>query len=105
MRTREKRQTHGTVAYMAPEVKDGKAPSMQSDVYALGLIAWRMINKDSKVDGTAVVKKPEFIRAHGLSLREAAMLNRTLAEVAENRPRTAYEVYRLFRESEQMRVA
>ena len=53
---------------------------------------------------TAVVKKAEFTRAHGLSL-QAAMLNRTLSPSLQNRPRTAYEIYRLFRESEQIRVA
>jgi eukaryotic-like serine/threonine-protein kinase len=36
----------GTLMYMAPEVVSGQAPSMQSDVYALGLVLYQMLVGD-----------------------------------------------------------
>jgi eukaryotic-like serine/threonine-protein kinase len=36
----------GTLMYMAPEVVGGQAPSMQSDVYALGVVLYQMLVGD-----------------------------------------------------------
>ena len=96
MFVRQKKQTHGTAVYLPPEVRSGKPPSTRSDVYAMGLIAWRLIT--GKMVG-ADQDKVEFSKAQGLTLREAAILNRSLAARPENRPESAYDLYRIFRQS------
>lgn len=37
-------ENHGTIAYMAPERLSGQAPSVHTDIYALGVLFYEMVN-------------------------------------------------------------
>ena len=53
-------QTQGTIAYLAPEILNGKHPSALSDIYAVGVLMYEMMNGE----------RP-FAHLHGLALAAA----------------------------------
>jgi serine/threonine protein kinase len=53
----------GTYAYMAPEQLSGKPVSAESDIYALGLIAYELFSGRSPFNPETVVQLPELHRA------------------------------------------
>jgi len=61
-------QTQGTIAYLAPEILNGKHPSALSDIYAVGVLMYEMMNG----------QRP-FAHLHGLALA-AALVQSSCAE-------------------------
>ncbi len=53
-------QTQGTIAYLAPEILNGKHPSTLSDIYAIGVLMYEMMHGE----------RP-FAHLHGLALAAA----------------------------------
>ena len=53
-------QTQGTIAYLAPEILNGKQPSTLSDIYAVGVLMYEMMHGE----------RP-FAHLHGLALAAA----------------------------------
>jgi len=53
-------QTQGTIAYLAPEILNGKHPSTLSDIYAIGVLTYEMMHGE----------RP-FAHLHGLALAAA----------------------------------
>ena len=53
-------QTQGTIAYLAPEILNGKRPSTLSDIYAVGVLMYEMMHGE----------RP-FAHLHGLALAAA----------------------------------
>lgn len=53
-------QTQGTIAYLAPEILNGKSPNVLSDIYAVGVLMYEMMHGE----------RP-FAHLHGLALAAA----------------------------------
>jgi Protein kinase domain len=90
----------GTPAYMAPEQLEGKPASVQSDVYALGLVMYEMLTGRRPHSGHSIAELREARSSETLpptNLRdldpavERAML-RCLARDPAQRPRSAREM-------------
>jgi eukaryotic-like serine/threonine-protein kinase len=64
----------GTPVYLAPELLAGGAPTVASDVYAVGVLLYHLVTADFPVYGTNVL---ELMRAHGRGERH---------HLAEKRP-------------------
>lgn len=92
----------GTVGFVAPELLDGEAASVQSDLYAVGIAAWRLLTRTDPFKGKNV---QERIRAQLATdaphLRDAlpdvspaldAALAEVLARDPARRPRSAAEL-------------
>ncbi|HZO16737.1 MAG TPA: serine/threonine-protein kinase [Polyangiaceae bacterium] len=79
----------GTVAYMSPEQRMGKAATVKSDIYAVGVLLYEMLT------GDLPPRSPSEIRlssAHpDLDARHDALLARLLALGPEERPPSALE--------------
>jgi hypothetical protein len=83
----EPRAAAGTPAYMAPELFEGEPASESSDLYSVGVMAWRML-----------------AGAPGLEPRLAALLQRMRAADRRERCQRAEEVLRELREVTGQRV-
>jgi serine/threonine-protein kinase len=92
----------GTPAYQAPEQLRGDAVSVQSDLFALGLVLYEVFNGKRAFPATT---REELARAYesptpskpsswvaGLSLAVERAVLRCLEREAKDRPRSAYEV-------------
>jgi serine/threonine-protein kinase len=44
----------GTPLYLAPEVLDGGAPTVRSDIYSLGVLLFRLLTRSFPVSGTSL---------------------------------------------------
>lgn len=91
----------GTLAYFAPEVIEGAPPSVQSDLYALGLIAYEILvgefpydRSNSKVLLLSVMAQAIDWDANTLGDTVRAWLQRLIAKDPADRYRTAREALR-----------
>ncbi len=91
--------TSGTVAYLAPEIFQGKAYSRASDLYAVGLIAFELFSGQFPYDESnlatllfEIVSKPVDAAAYGVSARLAPVLNKLLSKTRQARYADATEV-------------
>ena len=92
----------GTPAYMAPEQLEGKAASVQSDLYALGLVLYEIFTGRRARTGRTV---PELRREHTTEVVTPSSIVRDLEPAVEriilrclendpaNRPRSARQVF------------
>ncbi len=84
----------GTYGYMAPEGFRG-ASSPQSDLYAVGAIAVRMLSRRDLIDLVGVDHRLDYEGAVHASPPTRELLARLLAQDPEDRPESAREVRRL----------
>jgi serine/threonine-protein kinase len=80
----------GTPLYLAPEVFQGRPATVQSDIYSLGVLLYRLLTRAYPVDGTTV---EEVRRAHDTGaradlrrLRVPARFRQVLARALDPRP-------------------
>lgn len=66
--TRRPRDVVGTPVYMAPEVLDGQPASVQSDIYAVGVLLYHLVTGHYPVEGATV---PALVDAHKTGRRRA----------------------------------
>lgn len=52
----EKQKIHGSIPYLAPEVIQGKCPSYQSDIYALGVTFYELLTNSLPFNGDTFEK-------------------------------------------------
>jgi hypothetical protein len=95
-------RSSGTPAYMAPEQLEGKPPSVQSDLYSLGLVLYQMFTGRRARSGTTV---PELISEHSTEVTTPSSVVREIDPAVERvilrclerdpalRPRSAREVF------------
>lgn len=93
----------GTLQYLAPEVMSGKAPTQQSDVYALGVLLFQLVAGDLQrplLPGWQRAVEDELLREDiaaaadqdpGLRLADANELARRLRTLPERRARRLAE--------------
>lgn len=98
----------GTPLYMSPEQAAGdvKKISAQSDIYALGVIAYQMLSARLPIDAPTTAQilamhiteppTPLSTVAQGIPASVAAVVEGALAKEPELRPRTAQEFYESF---------
>lgn len=91
--------TSGTVAFLAPEIFQGKAYSRASDLYAVGLIAFELFSSQFPYDESnlatllfEIVSKPVDATAYGVNSRLAPVLNKLLSKTPEARYADSTEV-------------
>ena len=105
----KKRATHGTTGYLAPEVLAGKSTSTQSDVYSMSIIAFRLLEAARGNSTTSFFRTKASVKQHDLepgsfdefnelSRTEKDFLNACLETNPKNRPASAFQLYRAFRE-------
>jgi serine/threonine-protein kinase len=100
MFTRKPTQVFGTATYLAPELIEGRRPTMTSDVYALGVCAFILLSGSPPFDATRqsgrlranAVQTPPTIRDRvpQLSTSAAQAIDHALAKNPEDRPQTAH---------------
>lgn len=92
----------GTVGFVAPELLDGEPASVQSDLYALGVAAWRLLTRTDPFKGRTVQERIRAqlatdaprLRAEFPEMPAAldAVVAAALAKDAAARPRSAAEL-------------
>lgn len=91
----------GKIKYMAPEVFEGGAPSMQADIFSLGAVLWEMIFGFSLYDcipknmvpkGQDSYRTPQFPDEPPIPPRVAQVLEKALAPWLNDRYTTAGEM-------------
>ena len=94
----------GTIGYMAPETIQNKTVSHQSDLFALGVIAYQIltgkhpfITSDSdpvKINGRILEEEPELINSfrNDVPLELIELVNSLLAKQHDKRPQSAWDV-------------
>ncbi|ATG50989.1 serine/threonine protein kinase [Brachybacterium vulturis] len=92
----------GTAQYLSPEQAMGKQATSLSDIYALGIVAYEMLNGRRPFTGSSQVEiamaqvkqqPPELSEAINADLRRLVMM--MLAKAPANRPRSAAAVSRI----------
>lgn len=94
----------GTPLYMAPELFEGGAPSVQSDLYALGVLLFHLVSNDYPVDASSMT---ELVFSHVSGQRRllrdtrpdlpdefVRAVERALAQDPQERPTSAGELER-----------
>jgi serine/threonine-protein kinase len=99
MFTRRPAQIFGTATYLAPELIEGKRPTMTSDVYALGVCAFFLLSgsppfsatrQSGRLRANAVETPPSILdRVPRLPANVAAAIDHALSKEPERRPQTA----------------
>jgi serine/threonine-protein kinase len=92
----------GTPAYMAPEQLEGKAASVQSDLYALGLVLYEIFTgrrartgrtvPDLRREHTTAITTPSSV-VHDIDPAVERIILRCLETDPANRPRSARQVF------------
>ncbi len=92
----------GTLEYMAPELLSGEKPSVQSDLYAVGILLYELLTGRMPFDGTEegtlitriLTTKPVPVRSlvAGVPVRIGEILDRLLQKKPERRFQTALEL-------------
>ena len=92
----------GTLEYMAPELLNGTDPSVQSDLYAIGVLLYELLcgkmpfesSTDLTLISQILTKKPISLRSRVANLPQAIenILDRLLQKNPEKRFRSAYEL-------------
>jgi serine/threonine protein kinase/tetratricopeptide (TPR) repeat protein len=94
----------GTPLYVAPEIFEGKPPSIQSDLYAVGVLLYHLVTGDFPVKGRDVdALRDEHRERHVRLLRDSRpglsppfyrLVERALSSEPANRPSTAGDMER-----------
>jgi serine/threonine-protein kinase len=91
----------GTPAYMAPEQLEGKPASVQSDIYALGLVMYEMVTGRKPHGGHSIAElheartlesQPPSTHVRDIDPSVERVILRCLARDPADRPRTAREL-------------
>jgi len=92
----------GTLEYMAPELLNGTDPSVQSDLYAIGVLLYELLcgkmpfesSTDITLISQILTKKPISLRSRVANVPQAIenILDRLLQKNPEKRFRSAYEL-------------
>ena len=91
----------GTPAYMAPEQLEGKPASVQSDLYALGLVMYEMITGRRPYSGKSIAElrisaasatQPPSTHIRDLDPAVERIILRCLSRDPEQRPKSAREI-------------
>ena len=94
----DEQMSAGTMAYMAPELLMGRLPSHQSDLYAVGMMAYELFaghhpfnpaNNPSLLQD--IMTTDPDISKMGVSGGMTQVIEQLLAKEPQNRPATAYE--------------
>ncbi|MCC7206571.1 MAG: serine/threonine protein kinase, partial [Anaerolineae bacterium] len=92
----------GTLAYIAPEVLRGSPPSIASDLYAFGVLAYELFSGRHPFDTSSpsvlideILDKAPDVAALGLPAIMTAALERTLAKQPDQRPQSAADLMAL----------
>ncbi len=101
-------QVGGTLAYMSPEVLSGDPPSVASDLYAFGVIAYEVLAETAPFDTSNVTELIRHILSTAadvdpldVSPEIKNMLARLLAKDPEDRPPSAEAVLTFFAQEAQ----
>lgn len=102
----------GTPTYLAPELVKGKAPSKESDVYALGICAFIMLSGEPPFNASSrtgrikanLEEEPPLIRTRctELPLRAAQAIDRCLNKEPSERPSDAGSLFGMIKELSDM---
>jgi len=95
----------GTLAYMSPEQREGRAATVRSDIYGVGAILWEMLTGErpraNLDDAPSSVTQPNGARAarpsgihRDLDARHDALVLRFLADNPDERPEDAFAARR-----------
>lgn len=95
----------GTLEYMAPEQVQGQEPSVQSDLYAMGILLYELLSGkvpfESQTDfdlmNQILKKKPDSLKTTVVDLPK--QLDEVLSKTLNKKPEQRFESARIFQES------
>jgi serine/threonine-protein kinase len=98
----------GKAAYLAPEIVRGKGPSVQSDLFGVGIVLWEALSGLRLFHGENEVKSALLVRdavvpmlstkRSGIPLQIATIVHRALERDPERRFASAFEMLTALRE-------